>query len=319
MRQGRRQLPWYWRLSPAVIGLIGLGFSVLFSGLLAWYLARPIRALRRGFDQVAAGDLDTRVSNRIGPRRDELADLGSHFDTTIARLQQLIQSQRQLLHDVSHELRSPLARIQAAIGLMQQNPDKTGEMIQRVERESVRLDNLVGEILTLSRMGDGNTPGQLEPFDLDDMLADIAADARLEATGRAINISVSGTAGELTGRSELIQRAIENLVRNAVKFTNNNSAVEVRAERSDDQVVVTVRDQGPGVPEEELSTMTEPFVRGGTRTSNTDGYGLGLAIARRAIEIHRGSLSFENLPTGGLLVTVALPLVNHTDRPEPTP
>ena len=308
MRQNARRLPWYWRLSPAIIGLIGLGFSVLFSGLLAWYLARPIRALRRGFDQVADGNLDTRVSQHIGARRDELADLGSHFDKTIDRLQQVIQSQQRLLHDVSHELRSPLARIQVAIGLMQQRPEKAEEMIQRVERESTRLDTLVGEILTLSRMDDRHGPGPVEAFDLDDMLADIATDARLEGTGRSIDIAVHGTAGELTGSPELLQRAVENLVRNALKYTADHSTVAINAERTNQQVVIGVRDHGPGVTEDELRAMTEPFVRGGAAPGDLDGYGLGLAIAQRAIEIHQGTLEFENLPDGGLLATIKLPL-----------
>ncbi|MGB7304947.1 MAG: ATP-binding protein [Burkholderiaceae bacterium] len=311
--------PWYQRVSPLAIGASGLVFSMLFSGLLAWYMARPIRALRNGFKRVACGELDTRVAGEIGSRRDELADLGTHFDQTIERLQQLIQSQQRLMHDVSHELRSPLARIQAAIGILQQNPDRTDQMLARVERESGRLDQLVGEILTLSRLDEPSAYGAQETFDLDDLIADITSDARFEARERDLTIAVAGTAGDVRGYPNLLHRAIENLVRNAVKYSDKAGEILVTVERNLAQVRITVRDNGPGIPDNQLETIIEPFVRlpdvriaddnnkFRPESHDSNGFGLGLAITKRAMDIHHGKLQLANHPQGGLIATISFP------------
>lgn len=312
MRTGRLRRPWWWDISPTLVASGGVLFSMLFSALLAGYLSRPIRTLRQGFDSVADGNLDTRVGQRMGRRSDELADLGEHFDNTINRLQQLIQSQQRLLHDVSHELRSPLARIQAAIGLTQQKPGRSDEMMQRIERESVRLDLLVGEILALSRMDDAQSVATNELVDLDDLIADIAADARLEGTSRQINVTVTGTGGHLAADAGLLHRALDNLVRNAVKYTADNTSVSIDIHRSNAQVTIGIQDQGPGIEQQELDAMTEPFVRGKAGINQPDGFGLGLAIAQRAINLHQGKLSLQSGNHGGLLATVTLPIRNAT-------
>lgn len=314
-----RTVPWYERITPAMIGTAGLVFSLLFSSLLAWYLARPIRALRDGFDQVSQGQLDTRVAGKIGSRRDELADLGQHFDRTVLRLQQLIQSQKRLLHDVSHELRSPLARIQAAIGLMQQSPEKSEQMLGRIERESMRLDGLVGEILTLSRLDQDAGHGERTAVDVDDLIADIAADANFEAVERKVRIAVDGTGGEINGYPTLLHRAIENLVRNAVKFTSPSSVVQIAVSRGE-SIQIKVTDQGPGIDEEFLGSVTEPFVRVAPK-NQTDtnaeqspgGFGLGLTIAQRAVDIHQGTLTLANRSDSrtGLVATITLPLTTY--------
>ena len=158
---------------------IGILASLGFSALLAWYLAKPIRHLRGAFDAAAAGKLDTRIGPRMGRRRDEIADLGRDFDRMAHQLQILLGSQRRLLHDVSHELRSPLARLQAAIGLARQQPEKLDASLDRIERESGRLDELVGELLTLSRLEAGMSGAADEEVDLVELVAGIADDARL--------------------------------------------------------------------------------------------------------------------------------------------
>jgi two-component system OmpR family sensor kinase len=310
----QRAIPWYERITPTMIATTGLLFSLLFSGLLAWYLARPIRALRDGFTKVSDGQLDTRVAGKIGSRRDELADLGQHFDKTVLRLQQLLQGQQQLLHDVSHELRSPLARIQAAIGLMQQSPEKSEQMLARIERESERLDGLVGEILTLSRLNEEVGHGEKFAIDIDDLIADIAADANFEAVERRIRISVSGTGGSIDGYPELLHRAIENLVRNAVKYTTEASTVHIAVSRAD-SIEIVVTDEGPGIDPKHLPSVTEPFVRVASvdpsgSTPTPDGFGLGLTIAQRAVAIHSGTLELTNRSDGktGLVAFVSLPL-----------
>jgi len=318
----RRAIPWYDRITPTMIATTGLLFSLLFSGLLAWYLARPIRALRDGFTKVSQGLLDTRVAETMGSRRDELADLGHHFDKTVLRLQQLLQSQQRLLHDVSHELRSPLARIQAAIGLMQQSPEKSEQMLARIERESERLDGLVGEILTLSRLNEEAGHGERITIDIDDLIADIAADANFEAVERRIRISVSGTGGSIQGHPNLLHRAIENLVRNAVKYTTDASTIQIVVSRTN-SIDIVVTDEGPGIDPKFLPSVTEPFVRV-TRTDQStsqtsqppDGFGLGLTIAQRAIEIHLGKLALANRTDGksGLVASISFPLdTPHTD------
>jgi len=294
-------------LAPWQLIAIGLATSLAFSALLAWYLARPIRSLRWAFDSAAAGRLDTRVSPRIGSRRDEIADLGRDFDRMAQQLQSLVSSQRRLLHDVSHELRSPLARLQAAVGLARQDPAKTEETLERIERESNRLDAMVGEILTLARL-DSRTAGQAkEPVDFAHLVASIAEDARFEAeaSGRRVTVSISGDA-RVTGDPALLHRAVENVVRNAVRFTAPNTAVDITLATSSDRVLLSVTDHGPGIAPDELHKVFEPFYR--AAGTDSSGFGLGLAIAQRAVEAHGGTIRAANVPSGGLRVEVALPL-----------
>ena len=306
--------PWWRELSPINAGLLALSFSFLFSGALAWYLARPIRALRDGFRAVASGRLDTRVAAKIGPRRDELADLGADFDKTTARLESLINAQKQLLHDVSHELRSPLARLQAATGLLEQSPERAPALITRIEQETSRLDALVGEILTLSRLDEQRDTRPDTPFDLNDLLADLVQDAQFEAQAGNKFVTLSDIDGDVTGDPVLIQRACENLVRNAIRYSPEGQtvAISVSAEpvtgpgKSGREICISVADHGPGLAEHELQAVIEPFKRG-SETSQ-DGFGLGLAIARRAIEIHGGALQLQNRTDGsGLVATLRWP------------
>lgn len=295
---------------PSLFIPIGVGVlaSLAFSAFLAWYLAKPIRNLRWAFGAVADGRLETRVTPRMGGRRDEVADLGRDFDRMAGHLQQLVTSQRRLLHDVSHELRSPLARLQAAIGLARQDPRKAEASLERIEREAVRLDELVGELLTLSRLEAGTGGAPLEEVDLMELVAAIADDAGFEAQARGRRVAFRGE-GEVvaTVRAELLHRAFENVIRNGVKFTAEGSAVDVAVEQGPDHFTVTVADRGPGVPEGDLPAIFEPFYRG-ENGRGTAGFGLGLAIARRALEAHGGRISARNRPGGGLEVTLHLPL-----------
>ena len=296
--------------SPLLPISIGILASLGFSALLAWYLAKPIRHLRSAFDAVAVGKLDTRIGPRMGRRRDEIADLGRDFDRMAGQLQILLGSQRRLLHDVSHELRSPLARLQAAIGLARQQPEKLDASLDRIERESGRLDELVGELLTLSRLEAGMSGAVDEEVDLVELVASIADDARFEAEAHGRQVEFSGAGEALVKvRAELLHRAFENVIRNAVKYTGEGTAVEVRVERraAPDRLIVTVDDRGPGVPESDLEAVFEPFFRSGSG-AKTAGFGLGLAIARRAIEAHGGSIRALNRPGGGLQVEIVLPV-----------
>ena len=288
--------------------LIGAAGSLAVSALLAWYLARPVRSLRWALRAAAEGKLDTRVRPLIKGRRDEIADLGDEFDRMAQQLQKLVAAQRRLLHDVSHELRSPLARLQAAIGLARQDPARLAASLDRIEREAARLDELVGEVLALARVEGGTAAGAAEPVDLADLVATIAADARFEAeaSGRQVALE-SAERVPVRGRAELLHRAVENVVRNAVKYTAEGSTVEIRLAAHADRARLTVRDRGPGIPPGDVERIFEPFYRSAASPS-PEGFGLGLAIAHAAIAAHGGAIRAENAAGGGLAVTMELPL-----------
>ena len=302
------------KMPPEII-LLGVAGGLVFSAALARYLIRPILRLRRGFDDLAGGDLGVRLGPAMGRRRDELADLARDFDVMAARLEQTVAARDRLLHDVSHELRSPLARLHMAVGLVRQSPDRVAVTLDRLELETARLDTLVGELLTLSR-GENDAPRREDYFDLHGLVASVVADARFEAGPAGVTVeshvtpaaSLAAGAMLIKGSAELMRRAVENIIRNALKFSPAGGVVSVsvdidaRAHRH----VLGVRDRGPGVPSEMLATIFEPFVRG-PDGSRSQGYGLGLAIARRTVEAHGGRIAAANRTTGGLEMTVTLP------------
>lgn len=291
-------------LIPLVTGLVA---GVLCAAGLAWYFAKPIRQLRQSFALAADGHLDVRAGPGMGARRDELADLGADFDSMVERLQQLLDGQRQLLHDVSHEMRSPLARLQAAVGLARQQPERLENSLSRVERECERMNQLIGELLTLSRLETG-VDGNAVPIDIAELMDELVADARFEGKTRQVEVDFRpGTMGFPLGNAELLHRAIENVVRNALRHSPAGSRIQIEAARvGDDGLVVTVADQGPGVPESELASIFQPFFR--SEGSVGDGYGLGLAIARRVLEHMNGRIEAENRQNGGLIVRLIIPL-----------
>ncbi len=295
-------------LSLWMLIVIGAATSLAVSAILAWYLARPIRSLRWAFDAAAGGRLETRVRPLMGRRRDEIADLGRDFDRMAQQLQKLVSAQRRLLHDVSHELRSPLARLQAAIGLVRQSPQKLDSSLERIEREATRLSELVGEVLTLARL-ESVSPAA-EPVELADVVASVAEDARFEAQAAGCDVSFQGVGGAIVrGRAELLHRAVENVVRNAVKYTVPGStvAIAMRLEVNPPRAIVTVIDHGPGIAPEEIGRIFEPFYRASNGEGRAQGFGLGLAIAQRAIEAHGGQIRAANVEGGGLRVEIALP------------
>ncbi|MEY2631766.1 MAG: hypothetical protein RIR00_420, partial [Pseudomonadota bacterium] len=292
---------------PTLPLLAAILVSLVSSALLAWYFAKPIRHLRAGIAAAAAGRLDQQVSAGMGRRRDELADLGRDFDRMSGQLRQLLDSRRRLLHDVSHELRSPLARLQAAIGLARQQPDKLESYLQRIERESERMDQLVGELLTLARLeADASTVGS-ECFNLGELLGEISEDARFEAEAHGRQLTLHGDFDcPLQGNSELLYRAIENVIRNAIRHTPPDSAVEVAGQRTERTFSLSIRDHGPGLTAADLEKIFAPFYRAATSEPST-GHGLGLTLARRVIEAHGGQITARNHPAGGLEMHIELP------------
>ena len=279
--------------------------SLISASALAWYIARPIRHLRHAFDAAAGGDLDVRIGASMGGRRDELADLGRDFDHMTERLGHLVEGQKRLLHDVSHEMRSPLARLQAAIGLARQQPERFDETLARIEREGLRLDSLVDELLTLSRLEAG-VAGVAEQVDMQELLEGIVEDARFEGAALQVRVELSAAAlPEVRANPELLQRAIENVVRNALHHSPPGGVVRIVAGMTGSRVRVSVSDQGPGVPADALDKIFRPFYRSAGRTSG-NGYGLGLAIAERVIAAVNGRIRAKNGESGGLVVEIEL-------------
>jgi len=298
-------------LAPTLATLIA---SFLTALLLAWYVAKPIRGLRTAFDGVAAGNLALRVTPLIGRRHDELADLGHGFDRMAERLQAVMEGQRRLLHDVSHEVRSPLARLQAAVGLLRRKyADEP--TVDRIEEEIVRIDHLVGDLLKLSRIEAGDLAGREEEIDLHELLAEIVTDANFEAqsSGRTV-LWNQGAPASLRGRPEMLRVAVENVVRNALKHAPDSGdiTIETSIDAARPAYVIRVLDSGPGVPDGDLATLFMPFFRSAD-AGRTEGYGLGLAIARRSVEAHGGSIRAENRPGGGFAVTMVIPLRASAD------
>jgi len=296
--------------------------AALISGiiclLLARYLTAPIGRLRQATQKLAQGDLTQRVSPSMGKRKDEIVELANDFDYMAEQLQALIGSHKQLLRDASHELRSPLARLQVALGLARQRGDdsKTQEL-DRIEREAERLNELIGQLLTLARLETNTTEIEYNAIDLTALLEQIVEDAAFEAhaSNRQVNI-IQSVPVTIKGNSVLLSSALENVVRNAIRYTAEETAVEVSMSEDAEKpgwIVIKVRDHGPGIPEQMLESIFEPFVRVGlARDRQSGGYGLGLAIAKRAVHLHGGQMTAVN-EDDGLSILIYLPELKSSE------
>ena len=296
---------------PAYVQIaIALLASLLFSGAFAWYLTKPMRFFRQASYRLADGALDTRITPLLGKRHDEIADLGKDFDYMAERLQTLINAQKQLLHDISHEVRSPLARLRLAIGLFRQQPDKLNLALERIEREAERLDQLLGEMLTLSRLEVGISNDRKEDINLNELLTEIVQDANFEAQTKNCQVKFQADCEcVINGHIELLHRAFENIIRNAVKYSKADNTIEVTLRMDGGELALTVCDRGPGVPQAELDAIFLPFYRvHDSQEAHPLGYGLGLAIAQRAIKAHGGTIVATNREGGGLCIETKLPI-----------
>jgi two-component system sensor histidine kinase CpxA len=281
--------------------------------LLARYLTAPIVQLREATRKLATGDLSARVGESIGNRRDEITELGRELDRMAERIESLINGQHRLLGDISHELRSPLTRLNLALGVARRRAGEQADRAHdRIEREAERLNELIGQLLTLTEMESGEQSIKLEPVKLAELIHSIAADAEFEARSlnRAVQV-VTVTDCSVNGDEALLRRAIENIVRNAIRHTAEGTAVEVNLSLQSAAalpVTITVRDHGPGVPEESLDQHFRPFYRvDDARDRQAGGTGLGLSITERAIKLHGGTVRAKNAPEGGLIVELRLP------------
>lgn len=295
--------------------LIVMVISGLVCYLLARYLVAPLVVLRDATTRFAEGDLSLRVGSRIGNRKDETTELAKDFDVMAERIESLMKLQRQLIGDISHELRSPLARLNVALDLARQNTGAEAEhALNRIEEEAQELNEMIGELLTLTRLESGNESFDTAQVNISDIVREIVGDADFEAQGsnRGVKLLKCDDCPVL-GKNDLLKRAIENVVRNAIHYTNVNTDVEVSVKRlNPDKVEVIVRDHGPGVPDAELGNIFRPFYRTSeSRERQTGGTGLGLAISERAVQLHHGFVTAENAPDGGLTVHIFIPLVSH--------
>ncbi|MDJ0751148.1 MAG: ATP-binding protein [Woeseiaceae bacterium] len=284
--------------------------SAVVSLLLARFIVLPVRRLRKAGQRVAAGDLSVRVSPSVGGRTDDIALLAHDFDVMTERVEALLKSQQRLMRDVSHELRSPLARLQALLSISRQNADsESASQIDRMELEIERLDELIGEILTYTRLEAAKRINRC-PTDLVDLVQNIVDYASLEGHAAGKEIVLEGPARRLMNLdSGLIQRAVENVIRNAVKYTAPNTMVDVTIEEQSDSVRIVVDDHGFGVPEEAIDRIFEPFFRvDESRSAHSGSGGIGLAIAERSIRLHGGSIWARNRDAGGLRVVVEFPV-----------
>jgi two-component system OmpR family sensor kinase len=305
-----------WRnllLAPDV-RIVLLVFSLFISGLVSWWLARyvskPVERLQSSARSLAAGNMEARAGEEFSRRRDELGVLARDFDAMADQVRTLVASKEGLLRAMSHELRSPLARLRVAAGLARRPSADIIRQLDRIELEAERLDTLIGQMLQLSHLR--AIPAlPSEPLDLTSLLSEVVEDARLEAS--AADKKVEWTPGQslsVNGDHDLLRSAIENVLRNAVRFTKAGSAVLVTAFSERRGAVIAIEDRGPGVPETELGRIFEPFYRvAEARDRDSGGTGLGLAITTRIVGLYGGEVHARNASEGGLRVEIRLPAI----------
>src|SRR6266404_698288 len=300
----------------------GLPFSIslillvtLLCFWLAYHIASPIHSIQATARRVAQGDLKARVPSSVSHRYDELAALAKDFDSMVSRLDSLIQTQKKLLNSVSHELGSPLTRINISLALLRNRyPADSDDLFERLDRDVVRIDLLMGQLLTLLRLEAGFSSGEREDVDFAQLVEEVAADGNFEAQalGKSVTLRTTGSIILRNADAHALRSACENIIRNAVRFTPPESDVQIvlEADRSglEPLTFLSVRDHGPGVPEDSLQAIFQPFYRIHRDAEAMVGNGLGLAIASEAIRLHRGTIRAQNLRPTGLEIIIELPV-----------
>lgn len=306
--------PGYWSRRPALSSLLTLAIfvSVVVSYLLARAITRPVTKLRDATVSLADGRLDVRVGESLGGRRDELGLLARDFDTMADKLQQSARQQTELSRNISHELRSPLARMRVALELARRRSGELAEF-DRIDEEAQRLDNLIGQILSYTRL-DTSTPDAAQALDLGDLIQEVVENVNFECRSEGLNGVVVRPRLEssptIRGHRYAMSSAVENVLRNAVRHSPVDSEVTITLRVTDAEAIIEVRDHGQGVEPESLPRLFDAFFRTRSSLENKDdrGTGLGLAIAKRAIRMNDGTIAASNAADGGLLVTIRVPL-----------
>jgi signal transduction histidine kinase len=307
---------------PSATLLLALVVSAVVCFLLARYLVAPVDRLRHATRRMASGDLNVRVSQSMRGRHDDLGLLANDLDTMAERVRNLLESKQQLLRDVSHELRSPLARLQLALSLARRQENNPSERhLARIACEADRLEQLIARTLKLARLERPTSSEEHVRVNIGDLLRNIADDVAIEADAQGCIVAAEADPSlEVSGDPELLRSSFENIIRNAVRYSPPGTQVKVTARRKkssasrDESVEVLVNDQGPGVPDKDLTLIFEPFYRvGAARDRAGGGEGLGLAIAARAVALHHGAIEARNQPTGGLEVSVTFPALPCRD------
>jgi signal transduction histidine kinase len=286
-----------------------LGAVAFVCWLLAIGIASPVREMVTVVNQFGRGQLSARASMT---RRDDIGELARSFNQMADRIETLVTAERRLISDVSHELRSPLTRLNMAIELSRTATDREGA-VDRLQREADRLSHLVGTLLEVTRLEGDPALAPADMVDVPAVVRTVAAACELEAHSRDCHIAVEGGGDtKATGSAELLRRAFENVLRNAIRYAPPGTAIELRCEQKGADVLVSIRDFGPGVPDEALPHLGSPFYRvDASRDTSTGGLGLGLAIARRAVQLHHGTWSVENAHPG-LRVVMNIPAASRT-------
>lgn len=309
------QIPWAGLTTRLLISII---ISGIICYLLSIYLTQPLRSLCQAAKSLARGQLHTRVGRFAGHHKDEIAELSYEFDDMAAQLETLIKSRERLLQDISHELRSPLARLQVAIELGRNKYDTLAKPeFDRMEAECLNLNSLIGEALDFARLDQStNTPNKTL-VNLKQLITTIINDANYEFSKNSLRV-ISGKLDhcEIKIEERLIHRAIENILRNALWYSPDEQSVVIslQVDYIELKVFIDVEDNGPGVPQDQLIKIFNPFYRvDRAREKKTGGYGLGLAIAKQAIQLHQGEIQATNRENGGLRVRIILPLNDRSD------
>lgn len=292
-----------------IIMVVFILILALCSSVIAWTLTKPIRILQSAARQLSTGDLSARVPLKVSSRRDSIGDLGSDFNHMAQRIQQLLNAQQQLLRDVSHELRTPLARMQVALVLAEDKPETASNQLARIDTEIDRLNTLIGSILSLSKVESGAAKLHESEFSLHTLLKQVAQDAEFEFSDRGITVAIDSSAQRFYGDREQLRSALENIVRNAMRYGGGSGQIELSMRTQEDKVSIRVRDHGPGVAEDQLQRLFEAFYRAESSRSaqKSGGHGVGLAISRSITTLHGGKIRAENAIGGGLLVLMELP------------
>jgi signal transduction histidine kinase len=300
-------------LNATDVRIVIFGFAILISALVCWWLARyvskPVERLQASARELAAGNLDARVGEEFSRRRDELGVLARDFDVMAEHVRTLIASKEDLLRGMSHELRSPLARLRVALGLARRSGADMSKQLDRIELEAERLDTLIGQMLQLSRLRSAEPTHIKDTVEITSLLGEVVDDARLEASAKDAQVDWVAPGPILVeGDGQLLRSAFENVLRNAVRFTAPGTAVRTELQFAQSQAHLLIEDRGPGVPVDELERIFEPFYRvAESRDRDSGGTGLGLAITARIVNLHGGTVVARNIEGGGLRVEIKLP------------